>query len=125
MVERIKVLRHHKQIVEKKWIGVTDLSEARECVKNFIFDECDLELADGTPMYPNMDVEKFIDSFSKIIVAVNKGETEEIPDEKEDGHFNFDAVCNSCGNLISSKIEPGETYCNLFNRVMILSARLH
>lgn len=126
MVERIKVLKHHKRIVEKKWTGVTNLSEARECVKNFILDECNCELADGTLMYPNMDVEKFIDSYSKIIIAVNREEAEEIPDKKEDGLFNSDAVCDSCGNLISpKKIEPGETNCNLFNKVMILRARLH
>ena len=126
MVERIKVLRHHKKTVEKNWIGITDLSEARRCIEKFILDECDCDLADGTLMYPNMDVEGFIDSYSRIIVAVNKGEIEEMPEKKEGGLFNFDAVCESCGNLIShEKIEPGETNCNLFNRVSILSARLH
>jgi len=129
MTERIKILEHHKTIVEKNWRRVTDISEAKDCVKDFVYRECNAELADGTQMYPRMETEKFIDNFAKIIVAVSENNVEVLPDWKVRGRiFNSDIICNSCGNLISQEIIvkkiTGETNCDLYNRLVILIPRL-
>ncbi len=92
-------MRHHSHI-PREWSKITDLREAEDELKKVLPTELrETYTKDLQPAYPNVDEGHFTHEYAKIIVAVNTGNAEIIP-EWNGKKRNMDGMCGPCGNVI-------------------------
>jgi hypothetical protein len=98
-----KALRHHVDVVKEFYPDIKDNVSAHEIVRsNWIPNLVNEKWKDdGSLMYPLLNTIELEDLLAELIVSVNTGEIEIIPDWSEDGRKNRDSVCEACGNLVS------------------------
>ncbi len=128
---------HHIHNVLAEFPGVTDLEEARRVTRKITIPKFGIlreeilfrrKVIGSILTYPFLSDfvarEKFIESRSQMIVAVNTGNYDAIPDVDTSDRLNHDDHCKNCGNLESSLIDSGRPYCNIKKRLMALKYEL-
>jgi len=104
MAEKLSLLEHHVRQIKfafysrEMWEARLDASLRSLPVQRQTFIKGTDELA-----YPALEdretQEGYVEAKSSAILAVNLGNYEEIPDlNPETGEYNFDIICDACGN---------------------------
>lgn len=118
----LTILKHHEERVRKFFPGITDpeaaITVARE---QWIPDLKQLRWHDGSIVYPNLDEKILEERFMRLIVAVNTGDYETIP-EWTGGRRNKDFICEACGNLVPS-VFPDGIMCGALKKAAELSRK--
>ncbi len=126
MAERVPVLKHHKEVIDMYWSGITDSHLAIQVLREEMLPEVRAEkFLDGAPSYPNMNEDELVRQFSKLIVAVNTDQADILPEWDNKGRKNFDGVCGPCGNLVSSVNVPGATMCGRLKRIVEFQKKIN
>lgn len=117
MSERVGVLKHHYDQIVEFYSGITDPKEAENAVRNGMFPETrGLWAPDGKLAYPDMDEDAMAKGYAKMIIAVNTGMADVLPEWSSEGFKNMDEACGPCGNQVVSANDPNKKMCDLWRR---------
>lgn len=124
MSKKVGVLKHHYDQIIEFYAGITDREQAEEAVRNGMFPETrGLWAPDGKLAYPNMNEDAMAKSYADMIVAVNTGNAEVLPEWSAQGFKNMDGACGPCGNVVPSAAKKDGKMCDLWIRAAALRSR--